>query len=175
MRPLLPQISAVCGPSLGPLIGGYATQGFEPRIGLEAWRWTIWPLLFLGGFTLIVLLLFLPETSASNILHRRANRLRAATGNPHLRTKGELFSESLSGKEIAMMTLVRPLTLGLGEAIVLAINLHIGLVYGILYLWLEAFPIVFIEVHGFTSGQLGLAFLGILVAALRESLALLSL
>ncbi len=160
---LLHQLSAVCGPSLGPLVGGFASNGFQPRIGLDAWRWTIWPLLFLGGFTLIILIVFLPETSANNILYRRARRLRKVTGNPHLRTKGELFSATLTGKELAMMIFVRPFQLGLGEAIILAINVHIALVYGILYLWLEAFPIVFEQVHGFNPGQLGLAFLGILV------------
>ncbi|PWY98907.1 putative FLR1-putative H+ antiporter [Testicularia cyperi] len=154
-------LSAVCGPVLGPLIGGFAAQSF----GREGWRWTIWPLLMLSGFTFVVLLLTLPETSASNILVRRARRLRKVTGNPHLRTKGELFAENLTGKEIALMTFVRPFVLSFKEPIVLGINLHIGLVYGILYLWFEAFPIVFVQTYGFNYGELGLSFMGIFVGA----------
>lgn len=43
-------------------------------------------------------------------------------------------------------------------------DLYIALIYGILYIWFEAFPIVFQEIHGFNAGESGLAFLGILVS-----------
>lgn len=155
-------LSAVCGPVLGPLIGGFAAQSF----GAEGWRWTIWPLLMLSGFTLVVLVVTLPETSSANILYRRAKRLRKVTGNPNLRTKGEIMSANLTSKELAMMTFVRPFVLSFTEPIVLGINFHIGLVYGILYIWLEAFPIVFVQTYGFNSGELGLAFMGIFVGAI---------
>ena len=160
-------ISASAGPVLGPLVGAFATEGFlKTSLGTGAWRWTIWPLLFVTAFTLIVLVLFMPETSASNILARRAERLRKVTGNPHLRSRGELFAETMTGYEIAMMTFVRPFRLGLFEPIALAINLHIGLVYGILYSFFESFPIVFNETYGFTLGESGLAYLGILISNL---------
>ncbi|KAJ1019923.1 hypothetical protein NDA16_004204 [Ustilago loliicola] len=154
-------LSAVCGPVLGPLIGGFAAQSF----GAEGWRWTIWPLM-LSGFTLVVLIFTFPETSSSNILFRRAQRLRKVTGNPHLRTKGEIFSAHLTGKELALMTFVRPFLLSFTEPIVLGINLLVGLVYGVLYLWFEAFPIVFVETYGFNYGEFGLAFMGIFVGAI---------
>ncbi|SJX66255.1 probable FLR1-Putative H+ antiporter involved in multidrug resistance [Sporisorium reilianum f. sp. reilianum] len=160
-------LSAVCGPVLGPLIGGFAAQSF----GAEGWRWTIWPLLMLSGFTLVVLLLVLPETSSSNILYRRARRLRKVTGNDKLRTKGEIFSASLTGKELALMTFVRPFVLSFTQPIVLGINFHIGLVYGILYAWFEAFPIVFVQTYGFNYGELGLAFMGIFVGAILTYIA----
>lgn len=155
-------LSAVCGPVLGPLIGGFAAQSY----GLEGWRWTIWPLLMLSGFSFLLLVLTLPETSSSNILYRRAARLRKVTGNPHLQTKGEMFSATLTGKELALMTFVRPFVLSFTQPIVLGINLHIGLVYGILYLWFEAFPIVFVSTYGFNLGEQGLAFMGIFLGAL---------
>ncbi|KAN0065356.1 GTPase-activating protein [Thecaphora frezii] len=154
-------LSAVCGPVLGPLIGGFASQHY----GAEGWRWTIWPLLMLCGFTLIMLIFLLPETSATNILAKRAQRLRKLTGNPHLRSAGELEQAAMTGKEIALMTFVRPFVLSFREPIVLGINLHIGLVYGILYLWFEAFPLVFIQAYGFNAGEMGIAFLGIAIGA----------
>lgn len=153
-------LSAVCGPVIGPLIGGWAVQRYE------TWRWTIWPLLIISGFALVVLVLTLPESSSSNILYRRAKRLRKVTGNPNLRSKGEIFSAHLTGKEIALMTFVRPFLLSFREPIVLGINLHIGLVYGILYLWFEAFPLVFVQTYGFNYGQLGLSFMGIFIGAI---------
>lgn len=42
-------------------------------------------------------------------------------------------------------------------------NIYTSLIYGILYMWFEAYPIVFGKIHGFNLGQIGLSFLGILV------------
>ncbi len=50
-------LAAVCGPVLGPLVGGFAAQA-------EGWTWTIWILLWLSGGALAVLAFLLPETSA---------------------------------------------------------------------------------------------------------------
>jgi hypothetical protein len=47
------------------------------------------------------------------------------------------------------------------EPIVLILSLYTALVYGILYGLFAAFPIVFQRHKGFTSGESGLAFLGI--------------
>jgi DHA1 family multidrug resistance protein-like MFS transporter len=122
-------LSASVGPILGPIVGGFASEAY----GLEGWRWTIWPLLMLSGFTLLLLTFSMPETSASNILYRRVVRLRQVTGNPHLRSKGEIFSATMTSHEIIMMVFVRPFRLGIFEPIALSINLHIGMVYGVLY------------------------------------------
>lgn len=43
-------------------------------------------------------------------------------------------------------------------------NTYVALIYGILYIWFEAFPIVFQEIHGFNAGESGCAFLGILTS-----------
>lgn len=107
----------------------------------------------------------LPETSASNILYRRTVRLRAVTGNSALKCASELEAEGMSASEGIQMALVRPFTLSFLEPICLLLNLYIALIYGLLYLWFESFPIVFIGIYGFTEGTLGLAYLGIFVGA----------
>ncbi|KAI0156551.1 MFS transporter [Xylariaceae sp. FL1272] len=150
-------IGAVCGPTLGPLVGGFAAEA-------NGWRWPIWELAWLSGGTLLVLIFFLPETSSSNILFRRSRRLRKLTGNEKLISEPELIGQDMTGKDIAMMTLVRPFSLMFTEPIVFLLNLYIALVYGLLYIWFESFPIVFIGIYRFTLGTEGLAFLGILVA-----------
>ncbi|KAL9054273.1 MAG: hypothetical protein Q9162_004231 [Coniocarpon cinnabarinum] len=158
-------VSAVFGPVLGPLVGGFAAQA-------NGWRWTIWELMWLSAFCLIFLFFFFPETSASNILFRRANRLRAERAKLEsnekqlpLKTEAEIEAEGMSGKEIALMVFVRPFTLSFFEPVVLALNLYIALLYALLYLWFESFPIVFVGMYHFNSGTLGLAFVGILIGA----------
>lgn len=149
-------IGAVSGPTLGPLVGGFAAQA-------KGWRWPIWELMWLSGFCSAVLIFFLPETSSSNILYRRARRLRKLTGNEKLVTEGELAGQDMKPSDIIMMSIVRPFQLSLFEPICFCLNMYIALIYGLLYIWFESFPIVFIEIYGFTLGTEGLAFLGILI------------
>lgn len=151
--------AAVCGPVLGPLVGGFAAEA-------KGWTWTIWELMWLSGAVLALLIFFLQETSSANILFRRARRLRKLTGNEKLKSEPEILGEQMTGKDIVLMVLVRPFTLNFTEPMVFLLSLYIALIYGLLYIWFESFPIVFVGIYGFSLGKEGLAFLGILVGAL---------
>ncbi|KAF8497445.1 putative caffeine resistance protein 5 [Russula emetica] len=146
---------AVCAPATAPIAGGFVAHA-------ESWRWTIWILMWLGSFTTTLLFFFFPETSSSNILYRRAKRLRKAMGDKRLKSQSEIEAESLTGRDIAIDVLVRPFTLNFQEPIVFILNLYIALIYALFYLWFESFPVVFIGIHHFRQQMLGLAFLGIL-------------
>lgn len=122
----------------------------------------IYTLMWIGSFCLLVLFFCLPETSASNILFRRAQRLRRITGNMKLLSKPEIAANAMTTGDIVRMCFVYPFTMNFTEPMVLLLNLYIALIYGLLYIWFESFPIVFMGIHGFTLGQLGLAYLGIL-------------
>ncbi|KEY73999.1 hypothetical protein S7711_02593 [Stachybotrys chartarum IBT 7711] len=152
-------IGAVSGPMLGPLIGGFAAEA-------KGRRWTIWELMWLSGFTLVLLVFFLPETSSANILYRRSRRLRKLTENDKLVSEGELASIDMSFKDMAVMTLVRPFQLTFGEPIVIALDLYIAPIYGLSYVWFESFPLVFTRIYRFSLGIQGFAFLGIFVGLL---------
>jgi DHA1 family multidrug resistance protein-like MFS transporter len=160
-------ISAICGPTLGPLVGGFAVLSAPLGGGFTApWTWPIWELMWLSAFCLVFLIFFLPETSANNILVRRTKRLREITGNDKLICEPELMAQEMTPRAIVMMSLVRPFTLNFTEPMVFFLNLYIALVYGILYIWFESFVIVFVEMYHFSVGTEGLAYLGILVGAL---------
>ena len=149
-------VGAVMGPTMGPLVGGFAAEA-------KGWTWTIWELMWLSGFSLVLFIFLLPETSSANILYRRTRRLRKLTGNEKLKCEPELVGETMTGKDIVFMTFVYPFTLSVTEPICLALNMYIALIYGLLYIWFESFPIVFVDIYGFTLGTEGLAFMGILV------------
>jgi DHA1 family multidrug resistance protein-like MFS transporter len=96
----------VLGPVFGPLVGGFAAQG-------KGWRWTIWELAWLCTFVLVVLLFLMPETSSSNILYRRAKRMRKATGDATLRSQSEIDASDVTIKA-SLLFLARAFTLTVG-------------------------------------------------------------
>lgn len=69
----------------------------------------------------------------------------------------------MTGKEIVMMSLVRPFMLNFTEPINFLLNLYIALIYGFLYILFESFPIVFHGIYMFSLGLEGISFPGILV------------
>ncbi|KAJ5703856.1 hypothetical protein N7493_010994 [Penicillium malachiteum] len=148
---------AISAPVLGPMLGGFAFSA-------KGWTWTIWQLLWVSAFAFVLLFFGLPETFAPNILARRARRVRRITGNSAYMAESEIEIKEIKSLDLIFEALVRPFQLCFAEPIVLLLNLYIALIYGILYIWFEAFPIIFEEIHGFNPGESGLAFLGILVS-----------
>ncbi|KAF9524757.1 major facilitator superfamily domain-containing protein [Crepidotus variabilis] len=149
-------LGAVAGPITGPVIGGFAAQA-------NGWKWPIYELLWISGFSLIFLSLLLPETMESTILLRRAQRLRKLTGNPNLRSQSEIDQANMSRREVAYESLVRPFILAMEPAVLFA-NLYLGLVYSVFYLWFEAFPIVFNGIYQMNLGVGSLPYLGFIVS-----------
>lgn len=151
------ELSAWIAPTLGPLVGGLAAQA-------SGWRWTIWELMAINGAMLLSIFCLLPETSASNILYRRARRRHQSTDIEKLHANPELDPPRQSKKQLAYHTLIRPFTLGF-EPICLLLNVYTSLITGLFFSWLESFSVVFVDIYGFDLCQLGLAFLGLLSGA----------
>ena len=156
-------ISAVCGPSLGPLVGSVLTVKGD-------WRWTFWFMCIISGCSLLVLCFLLPETYSKTLLYRKAERLRAITGNENITSEGEIENKKMNKRELAIDTLWRPIEISIVEPVVLLINIYIALVYSIMYLWFEAFPIVFVEVHHFTLVEMGVTYVSIMVGVIVGAL-----
>ena len=129
------------------------------------WRWTIWVITWLNAFVLVLLFFCLPETSAASILYKRAKRLRKATGDHRLRSQSEIDAAHHTIKD-HLIILGRAFTLTFSEPIVFSLDLYTALLYGILFLWFESFPLVFGGIYGFNAWQQGLCFLGIFVGGI---------
>lgn len=148
------------GPAIGPLVGGFLSDA-------AGWRWLYWIQLILAGIVWFLITFTVPETYAPTILARRAKKLRKETGNPEHVTETELdlrpFGERLR------VFLITPFQLLFGELIVLLISLYMSVLYGLLYMFFVAFPIIYQEGKGYTAGTTGLMFIPIAVGVLLSA------
>ncbi|KAK1730573.1 major facilitator superfamily transporter [Colletotrichum acutatum] len=149
----------ISGPTLGPIVGGFAVE-------LKGWTWSAWIVSWLAAWILVVLIFFLPETSADNILYRRAMRLRKVTGDPGFVCEAQLRADYTAGTEVFKAHLVRPFTLVVTEPAVFFLNLYSAFAYGLMYIWFEALPQAYGEVYHFGTGKQGIALLGLIVGVL---------
>ena len=105
----------------------------------------------------------LPETSASNILLRRAARLRKLHGNAKIRSQTEIDRRGLTPCAIAIDAVIKPFEIMFKDPAVMFTNLYPTLTYGTYYSFFEVFPLVYTLLYSFNLGEIGLVFLSIVV------------
>lgn len=146
----------IIGPVIGPLCGGFLAQA-------KGWRWIFWLLTMISGTFFALSVVFMKETYAAVILQRKTLRLQKETGNLELRSKLDV---GLSPRDFFVRSIVRPTKMLIFSPIVLATSLYVGVVYGYLYLLFTTFTNVFEGTYGFSSGSVGLSFMGMGVGSL---------
>lgn len=147
------------GPTMGPIIGGFITDSYL------GWRWTAWITLIPSAFFGLLALIIVPETYGPKLLQERAARLRLETKNWALHSF--LDEHRPTWGDIANKYLLRPFQMLVLEPILLFITLYLALIYGILYLFFEAYPISFGEVRGWKhEGVAALPFIGIMIGVI---------
>ncbi|PYI13688.1 MFS general substrate transporter [Aspergillus japonicus CBS 114.51] len=151
-------VCSIAGPAVAPVIAGFS-------VPVKGWHWSMWEVLWAAGGC-FVFLLFLPETSGPAILHLRAQRLRALTGNPAFQSQSEIAVRDARPTQIVYDALVIPWKINALDPAILFTTVYIGLVYAIFYSYFEVLPRVYITMHAMTLGQLGLIFLGAIVGTL---------
>ncbi|KAI5959314.1 FLR1 [Candida pseudojiufengensis] len=156
-------LGAVCGPSLGPLIGAVLVVRGGHN-GYESWRWTFWFMALLSS-CFIILAFTLPETYSKKLLRNKAIRLRRLTGNNMIRSEGELELKEANHTLRQLLTKLfwRPFKITFTEPVVLLIDIYIALVYSIMYMFFEAVPIVFQETKHFALIPMGCAYLSVVI------------
>ena len=152
-------MSAELGPALGPLIGSVL-------VVKAGWRWCFWLLLILNAICLGFLFVLMPETYSKTILHRKAERLRRKTGNNNIVGEGELDGTNNTLGELTKEILWRPIVIIFSEPVVMFIDLYMALIYAMLYLWFEAFPITFLQTKHFTLVTMGTSYFSLIVGCI---------
>lgn len=144
------------GPMLAPIFGGFIIK--NPRLG---WRWTSYFSGIVGVIALIGVVFFYEETHHPIILVKKAEVLRRRTGNWGIQAPHD--EVSLSVKEICENTISRPLVMLLKEPILLLITIYNAFIYGLLYLFLTAVPLIFAGNYHFSLGVSELPYLSMLI------------
>ncbi|KKA30791.1 hypothetical protein TD95_004954 [Thielaviopsis punctulata] len=146
------------GPLMAPFIGGFIVTS---SLG---WRWTQYISGIMGATAFTLDLFFMRESYPPIILVQKATDLRRRTLNWGIHAKQEEIELDL--KQLVTVNFTRPLRLLFTEPIVTLLSIYMSFIYGLLYLFLTAYPLVFVGVHHFTSGVAGLAFFGMIVGQL---------
>lgn len=149
-------VGPLLGPIIGPVAGGFLADA-------KGWRWVFWLLAILGGFLSVLFLVFSRETYAPVLLQRKVNRIRKQTGNDLLRSKLDV---GLSPGDYFKRSIVRPFKMLLFNPICAIFAVYMGITYGYLYLLFTSITVVFEESYGFSSGIVGLVYLGLGVGSM---------
>lgn len=117
------------------------------------------------GFSAFFLdLFFLEETYPPVILVTKAAELRRRTKNWGIHAKQEEIE--IDFNELITKNFSRPMRLLFTEPIVLLLSIYMSFIYGLLYLFLTAYPIVFQKIHGMKAGVGGLPYFGMIIGML---------
>ncbi|KAI8390910.1 major facilitator superfamily domain-containing protein [Radiomyces spectabilis] len=116
-------LGPLVGPVIGPIAGGYISQYFH-------WRDIFWSLAAVGGFVLLLMICFLPETG----------------------------TRSVKIDESAIKAMLRPLSFLLEKIVVLA-SIPYAIAFGFMYFVIASLSHELITRYHFTSSQVGLAYL----------------
>lgn len=149
-------IATFSGPFLAPFIGGFID--INPHMG---WRWTEYIVAIMGFLGLGLCLLFLEETYPPIVLVNKAAELRRRTKNWGIHAKQEEVEINL--RELLEKNLSRPIRMLFTEPIVLFLSIYMAFIYGLLYLFLTLYPVVFQRIHGMNKGVGGLPYFGMLL------------
>ena len=150
------------GPLLAPFIGGFIVDSYL------GWRWTEYLVLILGGVAFIIDIIWLRETYPPVVLVDKAAELRRRTKNWGIHAKQEEIEVDF--QELVTKNFSRPLRILFTEPIVLLLSIYMAFIYGLLYLFLTAYPLVFQQIHGFSAGVGGLPYFGMIFGMLIAGL-----
>ncbi|CBQ72971.1 related to TPO1-Vacuolar polyamine-H+ antiporter [Sporisorium reilianum SRZ2] len=148
-------------------IAVYVSQGVSPyvssvTVNRASWRVMFWWQGALALLTYLAMWVVLRETRGPVLLSRRAKRLTRETGRVH-RCRAD--DERQSFLVMVKVSLFRPMQYLILEPVVLSFSLWIGFLWGIIFISLEAIPIVFSR-YGWNSEQQHMALLTIAVGGL---------
>lgn len=140
------------GPAIGPVGGGFLSDA-------AGWKWVAGLIAVFSGVLTAAGCLLLPETYEPVLLRHRARRLSKYTDKVYRYEQD--VKKAFNAKKMFLEQLKVPWILLFTEPIVAIASLYLAVVYAIMYMEFTAFPLIFQQLRGWSSGVSALAFIGI--------------
>lgn len=121
-------------PILAPIVGAALVQH-------TTWRWIQYLMGMMGFLAFLLLFFFLPESYVPVILTKKARDLRESSGNWGIHHPHENIKINI--KTIFSRTVAKPVRMLTYEPILLLVSIYTAFVYGMFYLSLISYPVVF--------------------------------
>ena len=128
------------------------------------WRWTEYFEAILVAAVLVFAMITMPEVYPPVLLRRKAQDLRKKTGDDRYWHPHE--SEKINLGNIVTKYLSRPLRMLVTEPMITCIAIYASFVYGLLYMTLPMFDIVYREQRNWSLVPSSLPFLGLMVGVI---------
>jgi multidrug resistance protein len=148
------------GPAVGPLVGGFLSDA-------KGWRWLYWIQLIVSAAAWMLISFTVPETYTPKLLAQRAGKMRKDTGEDKFVTEEDLDKRPLSQR--LRIFLLRPFQLLFQELIVFFISVYMSVLYGLLYMFFVAYPIIFQKGKGYSASTTGLMFIPLMIGVLLSA------
>ncbi|KAL8665668.1 MAG: hypothetical protein Q9168_007651 [Polycauliona sp. 1 TL-2023] len=145
-------LAPLLGPAVGPIAGGFITEN-------STWRWAFYATSIADALIQLSGLFFLRETYPAKLLHTKAKRLRKETGNEALHTEYEHPERSLY--MVLKNAVVRPFRLLGTQPIVQVLAVYVAYLYGLMYLLLSTFPVLWTGQYHESIGIAGLNYISL--------------
>ncbi|KAL8659458.1 MAG: hypothetical protein Q9226_000417 [Calogaya cf. arnoldii] len=145
-------LAPLLGPAIGPIAGGFITEQ-------STWRWAFYATSIADALIQLSGLFFLRETYPAKLLHVKAKRLRRETHNEALHTEYEHPESNLV--TVLKTAIVRPFRLLGTQPIVQVMALYAAYLYGLMYLLLSTFPVLWTGQYRQSIGIAGLNYISL--------------
>lgn len=111
--------------ALGPLLSGFSVPAMH-------WRWSLFETIWASVPVLVLMFLFLPETSSEGILFQRAQRLSKLTGKQFV-IRSHMAKTHGSRTSALVGALIKPIEISFKDPAMLFVQIYTSIIYGIYY------------------------------------------